>query len=98
MKMKVINFKSVSPLFEMERDGIKSFTHRLVDPKDKRFRALSQWQPSYNWSIKITNSDTGESFVREILVVDWLRYRHWEEKWSIVNYKWRMIIFREENN
>jgi len=29
--MKILDFKTVSPLFEMERDGIKPFTIRLQD-------------------------------------------------------------------
>lgn len=74
IKIKVIEFKTVSPLFEMERDGIKPFTTRLVDYHDCRFRALAQWHPDrlydpqkIGWLIKITNPATGEYFYRELI-------------------------------
>lgn len=60
--MKILDFKTVSPLFEMERDGSKPFTTRMVMPKEAKHRALSQWQPGYKWGIRITNPATGESF------------------------------------
>lgn len=64
--MNVIEFKTVSPLFEMERDGIKPFTERLIDSEDVRFKLLSRWVqfPAITRVIKITNPATGESFVR----------------------------------
>jgi hypothetical protein len=75
-KARVIEFKSVSPLFEMERDGTKPFTTRLVDYQDPRFRALVQWRPDclYDpgklpWYIKETNPATGEYFYRELIDV-----------------------------
>ena len=74
--MKVIEFKTVSPLFEMERDGIKPFTIRKRD-KDKRFRALAQWIEDYKWTIRITNPATGESFDRLITNVSYLFYADW---------------------
>jgi hypothetical protein len=80
MKKKILEFKTVSPLFEMERDGKKYFTERLIDAKDSRFRALSQWKHEYDWLIRIVNPVTGESFVRHIfnvgrmLVYDWRYY------------------------
>lgn len=69
IKYKVIEFKTVSPLFEMERDGVKPFTTRLVDRKDQRFRALSQWSPFYktNWLIKIINPQTHKYFYRKLI-------------------------------
>ncbi len=69
--IKVLSFKTVSPLFEMERDGIKPFTERLYDRRDGRFRILSRWQPwlKYNGRgvvIRITNPANGESFCRRL--------------------------------
>ena len=72
--MKVLNFKSIEPFFSQERDGEKPFTTRRIDPKDKRFRALSQWKSYSSWAMRITNPGTGESFVRTILGIDRLRY------------------------
>lgn len=68
--MKIIDFKTVSPFYELCRDGQKPFDIRLVDHKDKRFRALSQIRnqrkpiTDYKWVIKFTNPATGESFMR----------------------------------
>lgn len=73
--MREIKFKTVSPLFEMERDGIKPFTTRRWDSKDSRFRALSQWRPAYKWAIRIVNPQTGESFTRELLDHHYIRNR-----------------------
>ncbi len=66
---KVIEFKTVSPLFEMERDGLRYFTERKIDNKDSRFRALAQWKIGSDWFIKITNPATNEYFVRYIMNV-----------------------------
>lgn len=94
--MKILNWKSVSPLYEMERDGLKPFTTRKIDPKDKRFRALSQWQSDSKWAIRITNPVTGESFVREIHCVCDLEYRDYTEtdydRRLKFLYNWTMII------
>ena len=94
--MKIVNFKSVSPLYEMERDGTKPFTTRRIDPKDKRFRALSQWRPHYPWGIRITNPSTGESFIRAIVAVDYFCYfdrrkEDWNKRltWLL---DWKIII------
>ena len=64
--MKIINFKTIEPFFTQERDGLKPFTVRKVDSQDKRFRALAQWEPCYNWAIRITNPATGDSFIRKL--------------------------------
>ena len=96
--MKILDFKIVSPLFEMERDGEKPFTIRRIDPKDKRFRALSHWRPEYKWGIRITNPTTSESFIREIKVVSFVLYHQYsdEDWWNIkFLYDWRIIIFGE---
>lgn len=70
--MKTLVFKTVSPLFQMERDGIKPFTVRRVDSEDPRFRALAQWQFGLDWAIQIVNPSTGESFTRRLLSEDYL--------------------------
>lgn len=97
--MRILDFKSVSPLFEMERDGEKPFEVRKIDSNDKRFRALSQWQPHFQWGIRITNPATGESFIREIVVVSYLRYFDprpddlWKRQAAF--YDWRIIVMGE---
>lgn len=96
--MKIIDFKTISPLFEMERDGIKPFTERLIDYHDPRFRALAQWGPDKNWAIRITNPNTGEQFVRQIKDVDYIRYidgRKQFPDWFTALWDWRIIIFGE---
>ena len=70
--MKIIDFKTVSPLFEQERDGGKPFTIRKIDNKDPRFKALSQWSCERDWGLRITNAQTGESFIRKIKNVSYL--------------------------
>jgi len=90
--MKIIDFKTVSPLFEMERDGIKPFTVRLDDQKDSRFRALSQWEFSTSstnaWYCRITNPKTGESFTRMIDNIDWV----WDSTQN-ARTNWKIIYF-----
>lgn len=93
--MKLIDFKSVSPLFEMERDGEKPFTTRKIDPHDKRFRALSQWNRDSQWSIRITNPATGESFVRKIKAISYLQYWNPSKRCTLVFYDWKIIIMGE---
>ena len=97
--MKILNFKSVSPLFEMERNGEKPFTTRKVDSKDKRFRALSQWQPQFKWGIRLINPATGENFIREIVAVSYLRYFDLRQddigKGQAAFYDWRIIVMGE---
>jgi len=71
--MKTLEFKTISPFFELCRDGKKPFDIRLRDPKDKRFRALSHLPYSYagesliiGWAVKFINPATGESFTRSL--------------------------------
>ena len=94
--MKTLDFKTLSPMFEMERDDLKFFTTRKVDPKDKRFRELSRWRPKSKWAIRITNPATGESFVREIHSVCYLGYHDLTEdiyqRRLKFYYDWKMII------
>ncbi len=76
-KTKVLQFESISPFFELCRDGRRPFDIRLRDPKDKRFRALSQLRNAFfdaffdenqikGWAVKFTNPSTGESFTRDL--------------------------------
>lgn len=67
--MKIIDFKTVSPLFEQCRDGEKPFDFRKYDAKDSRFRALSQirFVDKPGWAIRFVNPATGEFFSRELL-------------------------------
>lgn len=93
--MKLLDFKTVSPLFEMERDGIKPFTTRKIERDDKRQRALGMWQPSYAWGARITNPATGENFIREIVAVSFVRYfdsrqNGWERHARFTD--WRIIV------
>lgn len=73
--MKTLEFKTISPFFELCRDGKKPFDIRLQDNHDARFRALSQKRfvyPLRNWAIKFTNPATGESFIRELKGWDYM--------------------------
>jgi len=91
--MKILEFKTVSPLFEMERDGVKSLTVRQVDPKDSRHRALSQWKPDKVWGIRIKNPTSQEAFTRRIIGVSYLGYHEdYHTEWL---YGWRIIRMGE---
>lgn len=70
--MKVVEFKTISPFFEQERDGIKPFTIRQWDDDDKRFVNLSSYE-----AVKITNPATGESFTRMLGLWDALEAEGW---------------------
>jgi hypothetical protein len=79
-EMREIEFKTVSPLFEMERDGIKPFTTRLLEIDDTRFKELYEWRQFYPQGkspklyIRITNPSTGESFTRLITNISYVEY------------------------
>jgi len=92
--MKVISFKTVSPLFEMERDGEKPFTTHRWDNKDSRFRALAQWRPAYKWAIKIVNPQTGESFIRRLQDYNYIRD---PASRLLVKPEWIIIFLGKEN-
>ena len=98
--MKIIDFKTVSPLFELERDGEKPFTARLIDPQDKRFKALAQWQPESKWGLRITNSATGESFIRKLVSASLFYYLDFSETVFTRREKafsnWRLLILGEK--
>ena len=63
---KILEFKTVSPFFEMCRDGEKPFDIRKIDNHDSRFRALFQvrYKENIQWAVKFTNPSTGESYMR----------------------------------
>lgn len=68
-RITTLDFKTVEPFFSQERDGIKPFTERLVDPNDTRFHIIAQW---WRWidnphTIRITNPATGETFSRQLI-------------------------------
>ena len=94
--MKILDFKTVSPLFEMERDGVKPFTIRKIESTDRRFKSLAQWQPNWNWAVRITNPSTGENFIRAIVAVSFLHYfalrkeDFWERHARFTD--WRIIV------
>lgn len=75
--MKILEFKTVSPLFELCRDGQKPFDVRKQDGGDRRFRALSQVRfediSQKDWYIRFTNPATGEAFMRQLLHWDYIR-------------------------
>jgi len=77
MKDNTVEFTTVSPLFEMERDGIKPFTTRNIDHTDNRRDIL--FNPLNDVLIKITNPATGESFTRKVAHITYvpLTYYHW---------------------
>ncbi len=86
--MKILDFKTISPFFEWERDGEKPFTVRRWDYRDKRFRALAQSRAcGFDWCIRSTNPITQESFVRVLEGWDWVRRRDRflvEPEWIII--------------
>ena len=71
---KIFNFKTITPFFEMCRDGKKPFDIRKVDNKDPRFRALFQvrYKENMQWAIRFTNPVTGESFTRWLYAWNYL--------------------------
>lgn len=96
--MKLIDFKTVSPLFEQERDGEKPFTIRKIDYKDARFRALAQWTCEREWGLRVTNPQTGESFIRRIKNVSFLWHYDFSgdgEPGLEGLYDWRIIMMGE---
>jgi len=71
---KILEFKTISPFFEMCRDGGKPFDIRKVDSKDPRFRALFQirYKKNVQWAIKFTKPATGEYFTRWLYAWDYM--------------------------
>jgi hypothetical protein len=89
MNKTVVNFKTVSPLFEMERDGIKPFTTRLLPVTDERFLHLygclsCHPEMEHELFITITNPETRESFTRN--VIDATEVPHTED-WHNIHWK-----------
>lgn len=94
--MKRLDFKTAPQLFEQERDGIKPFTIRKRDWKDKRFQSLSHWDKDLIWKIRIYNSKTYEYFDRIITNVSYLWYYDNRLRHLNANENWIIIHFRPE--
>lgn len=76
-KLETVCFKSVSPFFEKERNGLKPNTVRVIDLDDERFLTLEQW--AFNnkplGEIQIMNPNTGAGFRRKVKDVSfWNRF------------------------
>jgi hypothetical protein len=85
LEKEVVEFKTVSPLFEMERDGVKKFTTRLLERTDGRRASCMAVQYRLIFAdIKITNPETGESFTRQIKHISFVPWTH--ELW--LNIHW----------
>ena len=71
---KILDFKTISPFFEMCRDGEKPFDIRKIDNADARFRALFQIRGKENpqWAIRFTNPATGEVYMKWLLAWNYL--------------------------
>ncbi len=82
--MELITFKTMPGFFEMERDGEKPFTVRRIGQNDQRFRSLFLGEAT---TIQIVNTETGESFLRELTsftrlsphAPDWVAI-HWKSQ------------------
>jgi hypothetical protein len=74
----LVEFKTIGPIFEKERDGLKPNTLRKIDLKDKRFGMLRNGRIRF---IRIVNPGTKESFVREVT-----DYTEWEG-WAIISWR-----------
>jgi len=69
MNLGRITFKSYPHHWIKEKKGIKNNTLRIVENQDNRFKLLRDfWErPHFNsLQIKIINTETNKSFVREI--------------------------------
>lgn len=72
---KILEFKTISPFYELCRDGKKPFDIRLVDNKDSRYKGLYQIRnmlkpcAEFQWAIRFINPSTNESFIRWL--IDW---------------------------
>jgi hypothetical protein len=92
--MKVIEFKTVSPLFEMERDGIKPFTTRFNDKMDKRFGVICELAAlGTRFNIRIRNPANGESFIREANHISWVAWTHAD--WLNIHWKHPNLVTPE---
>jgi hypothetical protein len=82
-----LNFKSKSPFFEKERDGIKPNTFRQLGDNDSRFDELMQIiQTKEEAEITIFNPVTKETFTRRITDVTYY------EGWFIISWKHQEIF------
>ena len=82
-----LNFKTKSPYFEKERDGLKCCTVREVWENDSRFDDLMLIiQTKEESEIDIRNPETGEAFARKITDITYynerfiISWKHEEKK------------------
>lgn len=87
---KVLEFKTITPFFELCRDGQKLFDIRMYDPKDSRFKALHPVRfikDLKGWVVRFTNPATGDTFCRILTGWDYMTdQNHWSFKpnWIII--------------
>ena len=66
----MITFKSSSEFFYDEKSNVKNNTVRMMDKTDIRLKKLKDWKDKNYGSaklfIKIINTETKESFIREV--------------------------------
>lgn len=67
MRKEVVEFKSIPELYEKEKFGTKPNTVRKLPIGGERERKLRMWASLVDYGqIAITNSETGESFLRNV--------------------------------
>jgi len=88
--MKTLQFKTVEPFYGMMKRGEKTFDIRKYDPKDSRFRALSQVLNTENigWLVEFTNPADGETWYMRLDSVDYLK----DKEGFLVQPEW-MIMY-----
>ena len=76
----VVQFKSFPSFFAKEKSGVKNNTVRVAtEMDDERFTTLRYWYHSQRYGkIRITNSDTGDYFERQIRDITF-----WMDMWII---------------
>lgn len=91
--MKTLKFKTVEPFFGMMQRGEKTFDIRKYDPKDTRFRALSQVMSKENvgWLIEFTNPADGEQWYMRLISVDYIK----DTEGYLVQPNWIIMFLRE---
>lgn len=78
----VVLFKSNPGFYEKEERGTKPNTTREIDEKDERFIHLRNGLAKY---IRVENTDTGQSFLREITDVSEFK------GWMIISWKHKVV-------
>ena len=80
METEIIEFKSFPAFYDKEKSGVKNNTVRVAsNMDDERFKVLRYWFHSQKYGkIRIVNSESGESFTRQIRDVTF-----WMDMWII---------------